>query len=159
MYKFDDKFNNTVIMIDQIDRINSSLSGLKEIHYDGYDEIKGKTLSTIESNRYSPILNIFKPSDWESPNGIPQGRNVDNGVMFLGSDEGKAFLADKFSGHTAIFDILSEMLKYKGFDENYHPEILSDDYDPNKLPFDILKYRWEFGGENNISNNTDYDNY
>lgn len=154
VYKFDDKFNNTVIMIDQIDRINSSLGGLKEIHYDGYDEIKDKNLSTIESNRYSPILNVFKPSDWESPNEIPQSRNVDNGIMLLGADEGKAFLADKFSGHTAIFDILSEMLKYKGFDDNYHPEILSDEFDPSKISSNIIQYRWILGGTNDIINNT-----
>lgn len=144
VYKFDDKFNNTVIMIDQIDRINSSLNGLKEIHYDAYDEISEKggldKLSAVEANRVSPILNVFKPADWESPNGILQNRNVDNGIMLAASDS-KAFLSDKFSNHSAIFDILSEMLKYKGFDDNYHPELLSDEYNPkNTSKVEIIKY-------------------
>lgn len=142
VYKFDDHFNNTVIMIDQIDRITTSLDGLKDIHYDTF----GEELSDIDrKTRISQILQVFKPEDWESPNGEAQFRNVDNGIALLASDT-KAFLADKFNGHSAIFDILVELLKYKVFGEDYHPEILSDEYNPNNNnSIDILKYSMGMG--------------
>lgn len=151
VYKFDDKFNNTVIMIDQIDKITTSLDGLKDIHYDTFDE----ELNDVDrKTRISQILQVFKPEDWQSPNGEAQFRNVDNGIALLAADT-NAFLADKFNGHSAIFDILVELLKYKYFGENYHPEILSDEFNPYTIPSDIIQYRWVLGGTNGIIDNTD----
>lgn len=114
VYKFDDKFSNTVLMLDQIEKMDTVFHGLKEIYHDiaiknlntmeeGYE--KTKTINPINqiglithTNRKGDTINIDTTTDRIHGDTDPDGTYHNENIV-----------------HTAIYDILVDFLKYKKF--------------------------------------------